>query len=182
MPDTIVPITITDLVLEALPARLPRQPFGMKLALMRADPVPLHFYRYLYGTVGRDWLWVNRSRLSDDDLSAIIHKPGIEIFVLYGDGAPAGFYELDFSDQPVVELAFFGLMPEWTGRRIGAWLLGTAIDLAFSRDAKTITVKTCTRDHPRALPLYQRTGFVPIRQRPDKLVVPDGFPLPADIK
>ncbi|MHA1189961.1 MAG: hypothetical protein ACTSSQ_05810 [Alphaproteobacteria bacterium] len=112
MPDTIVPITITDLVLEALPARLPPQPSGMKLALMRADPVPLHFYRYLYGTIGQDWLWVNRSRLSDDDLGAVIHKPGVEIFVLYGDGSPAGFYELDFSDQPVVELSFFGLMPE----------------------------------------------------------------------
>ena len=177
MTERIVPITITDLVLSAHPARLPPQPVGMRLALMRVDRIPLHFYRYLYRQVGERWLWVNRTRLDDDALSALVHRCGVEIYVLYGDGAPAGYFELDFSMLPQVDLVFFGLLPEWIGRGIGAWLLGSAISLAFGREAKTMTVNTCDRDHPKALALYQRMGFVPVGQRSDRLVVPEGFPI-----
>ncbi len=181
-PGTAVPITVTDLVLPARPAHLPPQPAGIRLALMRADPIPLHFYRYLYRTVGERWLWVNRATLDDTALAALIHKPGVEVFVLYGDGAPAGFYELDFTALPTVDLVYFGLLPEWIGRRVGAWLLGTAISESFARGARAITVNTCDRDHPKALTLYQCMGFNAIGQRQDRLVIPNGFPRPKGMK
>jgi GNAT superfamily N-acetyltransferase len=155
------------------PARLPPQPIGNRLALMRVDPIPLHFYRYVYNTIGFEWTWVERRLMSDDDLAAKIHKPGVELSVLYGNGSPAGFFELDFSAEPIVDLAYFGLFPEWTGQGVGPWLLGCAVSEAFSRGAVRITLNTCTLDHPAALRSYQKMGFEPVSQEERTLQVPE---------
>lgn len=165
--------TVTYLEMTAPPARLAPQPVGNRLALMRVDPVPLHFYRYLYNTIGFEWGWVERRYLNDDDLAGKIHTPGVEISVLYGNGAPAGFFELNFSKEPVVDLSYFGLFPDWLGQRIGLWLLGCAVSEAFSRGARRITLNTCTLDHPAALPSYQKMGFEPVGQEERELQIPD---------
>lgn len=173
MKTTSVSTIVTYLEMVKPPARLPPQPIGNRLALMRVEPIPLHFYRYIYNTVGFDWTWVERRNLSDDELALKIHKPGVELSVLYGNGGPAGFFELDFSAIPTVDLAYFGLFPEWTGQSIGPWLLGCAISEAFSRGAERITLNTCTLDHPAALPSYQKIGFEPVGQVRRQLNVPE---------
>jgi GNAT superfamily N-acetyltransferase len=179
MTTTTVPTTVTYLEMTNAPARLPPQPIGNALALMRVDPMPVHFYRYLYATVGRDYLWVERLVLSDEELQSRICAPGIEISVVYGNGAPAGYFELDFTEESDVYLAYFGLLPEWVGRRIGPWLLGCAVSEAFARGAKRIRLNTCTLDHPSALPFYQKMGFEPVGQEERVLQVPADM-LPAD--
>jgi GNAT superfamily N-acetyltransferase len=148
---------------------------------MRAEQIPLHFYRYLYRAVGGSWLWVERLELSDKALVEKIHRDGVEVFVLYANGSPAGYYELDSADKSTVRLVYFGLMPEWTGLRIGPWLLGTAVTEGFSRGATEILVNTCTMDHPAALPLYQRLGFRPIRRENRRLRIPAGLEVPGHI-
>ena len=101
--------------------------------------------------------------------------------MLYANGSPAGYYELDFADPQSARLVYFGLMPEWTGMRLGPWFLGTAIAEAFSRGAEEMRVNTCTLDHPAALPLYQRLGFEPVRQESRRLKIPPGLPIPGHI-
>lgn len=168
-----VKTTVTFLEMSGPPPRLPPQPVGNRFALMRADPIPLHFYRYLYETIGEQWAWVERRGMSDDELAARVQRAGIEISVLYGNGAPAGYFELDFAELPIVDLVYFGLFPAWTGKRIGSWLLGCAVSEAFSRGAEKITINTCTLDHPAALPAYQKMGFEPVRQEERVLHVPE---------
>lgn len=140
-------------------------PHGLD-ALLAAPEPPLHFYRYLYDRVGRDYVWVNRKRMSDETLAAIIHDPKVQVYVLYADGVPAGFIELDFRNPPTAELTFLGLMPEFVGRGFGRYLLAQALDLLWTpAETGRAIVQTCTLDHPRALPMYQRFGFVPIGQQ-----------------
>jgi GNAT superfamily N-acetyltransferase len=156
--------TVTHLEMLSEP-RLPPVPRPLgKYALMRADKPPVHFYRYLYDAVGRDYVWVNRKRLSDAALAQIIHHEDVEIYVLYCSGAPAGYAELDFRAMPRVELSFLGVMPEYIGSGLGRFLLAEAISLAWRRSPQRLIVQTCTLDHPRALPLYQRMGFTPYGQ------------------
>jgi GNAT superfamily N-acetyltransferase len=181
MKGTVVETTVTYLSMEARPAQLPAMPRSPRLALMKAENIPLHFYRYLYGAVGGSWLWVERLALSDVELSKRIHAVGIEVFVLYANGSPAGYYELDRSDPLSVRLVYFGLMPEWTGLKIGPWFLGSAVAEAFSRGAKALRVNTCTLDHPAALPLYQRLGFAPVHREKRQLKVPAGLAVPGHI-
>lgn len=177
----IVETTVTYLAMSARPPKLPPMPTSPRLAIMKAEEIPLHFYRYLYDTVGGSWLWVERIGLSDDALSKKIHADGIEVFVLYANGSPAGYYELDRRDPLSVRLVYFGLMPEWTGVRIGPWFLGSAIAEAFDGHAKELRVNTCTLDHPAALPLYQRLGFEPVRQESRHVRIPPDIPIPGHI-
>lgn len=63
---------VTYLEMHAKPtAPTPPRP-AAKIALMRAEMPPVSFYRYLYDTIGEDWLWYERRIISNDDLTNII--------------------------------------------------------------------------------------------------------------
>lgn len=134
------------------------------LRIDRARSIPLHFYRYLYDVIGQQYLWIDRKRLDDASLAAIIHDNDIELYVLYADGAPVGYAELSFRDYPDVELVHFGLIPEATGRGLGRYFLSKLIADVWSRKPKRLHVQTCTLDHPAALKLYKDCGFMPFAQ------------------
>lgn len=137
-----------------------------KVALLRLEPPTVPYYRWLYDRVGRDWHWVDRKRLDDETLGGLIADPGIEIYVLYVGGVPAGFFELDARAPRATEIEHLGLAPDFLGRRLGPFLLQAAIERAWVRPIDVLRVETCTLDHPRALTLYQRFGFRPVRQEP----------------
>ena len=158
-------VTITYLEMTERPAAFaPHPPLGQRAALMRAESPTVSFYRYLYNTVGEPWLWWERRALDDAALARIVQDERVEIYVLYVDGVPAGFAELDRRHAPVTDIRLLGLIPEFKGRGLGGYLLRTAVDIAWAGDPETVTVDTCTLDEPRALPLYQRIGFTPVRR------------------
>jgi predicted N-acetyltransferase YhbS len=67
--------------------------------------------------------------------------------------------------MPTAELAYFGIMPEFIGMGLGPYLLGQALDMLWHKEPARVLVNTCTLDHPKALPLYQRFGFRPYDQQ-----------------
>ena len=157
--------TITYLEMLERPAR-PRVPAPLHtLAVMRAEDCTVSFYRYLYDTVGEPWLWFERRIIDDAALAAQIHRPTIEIFVLHVHGAPAGFFELDTAAARETKLCYFGLIPDFIGRRLGPYLLQAAIDRAWSRPIDRFWLHTSTFDHPKALRVYQQAGFVVYARR-----------------
>src|SRR4051812_29664564 len=102
-------------------------PASFKLMLMRAEHPTVGFYRYLYDAVGKNYCWIDRKKLSDEELARIITSSGVEIWVLYVSGAPAGYFEVTASDPEDIELEYFGLLPEYQGRGLGKWLLHEAV-------------------------------------------------------
>ena len=160
-------------------------PSGRKIALLRAEQPTISFYRYLYNSVGERWLWWGRRVMSDKDLAKIINDEKVEIYTLYVGGVPAGYAELDLRIDDEIELAYFGLIPEFIGQGLGAYLLGWVIDEAWRRAPERLWVHTCNFDHPRAFATYQRAGFVPYKQETDwiddpraKGVLPKSIELP----
>ncbi len=156
--------TIVYLEMRAPPARPPPPAPMRPLALLRANAPTLSFYRYLYNTVGEPWLWHERRALDDAGLAAIVQDRRVEIFVLYADGVPAGYFELDRRQEPEVELSFLGLVPEFIGQGLGRYLLGGAVATAWTGPTTRVWLHTCGFDHPRALSYYQRAGFAPYKQ------------------
>ena len=156
--------TVTHLEMTGRPRTVKPLPVNLHATLIRATDIPLHFYRYLQWRVGREWNWVARLRMTDEQLSAIVHARTTRIFVLSVDGAPAGFFELSDRDDAVVELSYFGLMAHVHRRGLGEWMLGQAMITAWSTTPARVTVSTNTLDHPAALPLYQKMGFEPVSQ------------------
>lgn len=159
-----IDVTVTYLEMTAPPARRWPLPLGVNAAILHAEKPQLAFYRFLQLQVGYPWKWEYRLRMDEETLTGIIHADTSEIYVLYLDGAPAGFYEVNRADDETTDLAYFGLMPHAAGRGLGRWFLGQAIETCWAGEPQRITVNTCTADHPAALPLYQKLGFEPLRR------------------
>jgi GNAT superfamily N-acetyltransferase len=128
-------------------------------------------YRELYDRVGRPWLWYERRLLSDEALAALLEAPGHELNVARHDGALVGYFELQDEGHDC-EIVFFGLTPEYIGRRIGPWLLDRAIERALSRGPRRVILNTNTLDHPKALDTYCKAGFQPVRSETKELQDP----------
>ncbi len=159
-----LPVTVTFLEMRTPPRHQPPpMPPGL-LALVRADPPTLSFYRYLYATVGEPWLWSERRRMGDAELLTIVSDPRVEVWVLFVSGTPAGYVEIDRRERGAATLAYFGLIPDFIGRGLGPWLLDRGIRMAWRSGVRRVLVNTCTFDHAKALPLYQSMGFQPIRR------------------
>ena len=165
-----VPAGKLEVVTTFLEMRSPPPPAGghhraEPLALIRANPPTVSYYRYLYEAVGSSWLWYERRLLDDAALAAIVEDPLVEVTVLYHRGSPAGYVELDTRVPGEVELAYLGLLPGHIGRGLGTYLLDWALGHAWDRGPERVWVHTCTLDHPAALATYQRAGFEPYDQQ-----------------
>lgn len=155
-----LPARVTHLEMRARPGQRVHAPRGFMLALMGVEAIPLHFYRYLYEIVGKPHHWQMRRGLSDAALSGIVHAETTQVEVLYCDGAPAGFFELDFARLPAAaDIKYFGLAPDFQGRGLARFMLSSAIHSAWDREPQKLTIDTNTLDSPRALQLYQKMGF-----------------------
>ena len=130
------------------------------LTVVEARSPSVRYYRFLYDAVGKDYHWLGRRKLTDAELERILQDPLNEVHVLYVEGTPAGFAELDRSESDEVELLQFGLMPEYIGQGLGKWFLQWALSKAWSYKPKRVWLHTCSLDHPAALPTYTKAGFV----------------------
>jgi GNAT superfamily N-acetyltransferase len=125
---------------------------------------PASFYRYLYAEVGRSHHWVDRAAWTDDEICSHLANPHLTLWVLYVSGAPAGYFELLGHADGAVELAYFGLLPEFKGHGLGKYLLTVAVERAWTSGARRVWLHTCTLDDPAALPNYISRGFLPFRE------------------
>jgi GNAT superfamily N-acetyltransferase len=141
------------------PAREP----ASGLRIERIGSCPPSFFRYLYTEVGRAYHWTDRLGWTDSEIAAYLGDGSVTLHVLYVNHAPAGYYELRRYTDGSVEIAYFGLLPEFTGRRLGGWMLTRAVEDAWARGASRVWLHTCTLDHASALPNYQKRGFRPFK-------------------
>lgn len=164
VPEGKLELVVTFLEMTRRPTRAHASHPTGKLTLLRAENPTASFYRYLYNTVGEQWLWYERRKMDDEALGAIIRDSKVRVYVLYVGGVPAGYAELDRRVEGEVELAYFGLMPEFIGRGYGHYFLDWSVDKAWSAEPKRVWVHTCNLDHPKAIAVYQQSGFVPYQQ------------------
>jgi GNAT superfamily N-acetyltransferase len=157
-----IPVEVTYLQ-QREPAPVPPEP-RPGVRVQRADRPTVSFYRYLYGEVGRRWQWFERLKLSDEDLHAAVTAAGIEINVLYLHGTPAGFVEFDARSRSDVEIAYFGLLPEFIGQGLGGYFLRWALHRGWQMQPQRVWLHTCSLDHPNALHNYCSAGLEPYRK------------------
>lgn len=158
--------TVTYLEMKERPvAPAPAKPLNMQTALLRADDPPADYFLYLYGAVGADYEWTDWLQKPREDVEAFVSNPAVVLYTLMLEGWPGGFFMLDASDAGTCDLAYFGLVPQAVGRKLGHWFLSTAVESGWAMPGtRRMTVNTNTLDHPRAIGLYQRVGFQPVRR------------------
>lgn len=117
------------------------------------------FWRRLYTDVGREYHWVDRLQWTDEEIAAYLADPALELWVLRVEGEPAGYFELRRYDDGAVEVAYFGLLPAFTGQGLGKFMLTRAVERAWARGATRVWLHTSSLDHSSALSNYLARGF-----------------------
>ena len=90
--------------------------------------------------------------------------PGSILITEYTRKLVEGYFELKAHEDDSIEIAYFGLLPEFIGRGWGKYLLTRAVQSAWQLGPRRVWLHTCTLDHPAALPNYLKRGFRPVRQ------------------
>lgn len=164
--DERVDYCVTHLEMTARPAHpRPHMPVGPAAALFAAEEPPVWYFLSLYDAVGAEYEWTDQHARDPGDLEAFLHDGAVALCTLIRAGWPSGFFVLDGRAPGICDLSYFGLVPQMHGRGIGTFLLYTALHMAWDRaGTERVTVNTNSLDHPRALPLYQKAGFVPVRR------------------
>jgi len=120
------------------------------------------FNRDCYLAVGDPWAWTDKRGWTDEQWKEYALAPELRTFAAFDEDSLAGYYELRRDEDGGVEIAYFGLLPEFIGRGFGGALLTSAIEGAWQTGpfVSRVWVHTCSQDHPRALANYQARGFV----------------------
>jgi GNAT superfamily N-acetyltransferase len=161
-----VDYVVTYLAMDARPGYpRPHMPAGPVSALIAAEAPPAWWFLALYDAVGAAYEWTDQHVTPTEELAAYLADPAVTLYTLIRAGWPHGFFVLDARTRGLCDLAYFGLAPEAIGRGLGTFLVQTATHMAWDRaGVARVTVNTNSLDHPRALPLYQKAGFAPVRR------------------
>jgi ribosomal protein S18 acetylase RimI-like enzyme len=151
------------------------------------------FNRDMYFAVGENWAWIDKRPWTDEQWKEYALAPELRTFAAYYNDTLAGYYELrreselsasasrqtrrgEASLRPDgpkggVEIAYFGLLPEFIGRGFGGALLTSAIEEAWrsAPPPSRVWVHTCNRDHPQALANYKARGMKVYREEVESL-------------
>ncbi len=125
------------------------------------EPNNFQINKFFYKTVGKKYRWIDRLVWSDKDWIKYSSDPKVQTFVLKVKDDLAGYFELIFHfDLDEVEIAYFGLLEEYHNKKLGGYLLSSAIKKSFEKKIlKRVWVHTCTFDHKYALNNYLARGM-----------------------
>ena len=165
------PLVTTYLEMGRADCALARQTLDQKFRVHEFKEPKWIFNRDMYNAVGERWKWIDKRAWTDAQWDKYASDPNLRTFAGYYQDSLAGFYELRRSEalckpshggyEDEVEIAYFGLLPEFIGCGLGGPFLSSAIENAWTWAPvpSRLWVHTCNRDHPNALNNYLARGF-----------------------
>ena len=131
-----------------------------KCQVFLVDPVDFQLNKFFYKQIGRKHNWVDRLVWEDKKWIDYINNSNIQTYVLKQEEDLVGYFELIFCEKKKeIEIAYFGILEEYFGKRLGGFLLSEAIKKSFLVGVKRIWVHTCSLDHQNALKNYLDRGM-----------------------
>ena len=116
--------------------------------------------KFFYKEIGKKHRWVDRLVWSDKNWNDYLNTAGISTFILKYDKDLVGFFEQIYHKNNFeTEIAFFGILEEYMGKKLGSYLLSEAIKKSFECGSKRVWVHTCSLDHKNALSNYLSRGM-----------------------
>ena len=124
------------------------------------NPKDFQLNKFFYKNVGKNCQWIDRLVWTDLDWTKYVSDEKLFTYILKNKGEIAGYFELLFNKQSKEsEIAYFGILEEYYGKKLGGHLLSEAIKNSFILEAKRVWVHTCSLDHENALKNYLARGM-----------------------
>tara|TARA_Y100000768_G_C23964303_1_gene677065 strand:+ start:529 stop:1035 length:507 start_codon:yes stop_codon:yes gene_type:complete len=136
-------------------------PPKLKCSIELLVPDDFQINKFFYKNVGKKHRWIDRLVWSETDWIKYSSDPKVKTYVMRVEDDLAGFFELIVhKDLKEIEIAYFGLLEEYHQKKLGGYLLTTAIKISFEKkNIKRVWVHTCTLDHKNALKNYLARGM-----------------------
>ena len=128
--------------------------------LKSVDQNDFQLNKFFYKQIGRKYHWIDRLSWTDQNWINYINNKNLITCALQYKENVVGYFELIFHEnKKEVEIAYFGILEEYFGKKLGGFLLSEAIKRSFLLDAKRVWVHTCSLDHKHALQNYLSRGL-----------------------
>jgi ribosomal protein S18 acetylase RimI-like enzyme len=122
------------------------------------EPVDFQLNKFFYKNVGKNHHWVDRLVWTEKQWTEYVSNKKIKTYILKKQDDLAGYFEL-ILHQNEIEIAYLGLLEEYQNKKLGSFLLSSAIKNSFSYQTKRVWVHTCSLDHKNALNNYISRGM-----------------------
>ena len=122
------------------------------------EPVDFQLNKFFYKNVGKNHHWVDRLVWTEKQWTEYVSNKKVKTYILKKQDELAGYFEL-ILHQNEIEIAYLGLLEEYQNKKLGSFLLSSAIKNSFSYQTKRVWVHTCSLDHKNALNNYISRGM-----------------------
>ena len=124
------------------------------------EPKDFLLNKFFYKNIGKNCQWVDRLTWTDLNWMEYISDERLSTYILKDKDEISGYYEILFNrDIKEAEIAYFGILEEYFGKKLGGYLLSEAIENSFKNGMLRIWVHTCSLDHKNALDNYLSRGM-----------------------
>ena len=124
------------------------------------NPKDFQLNKFFYKNVGKNCHWVDRLVWTELEWTRYVSNEKLFTYILKNKGEIAGYFELLFNkDTKEAEIAYFGILEEYFGKKLGGYLLSEAIKISFNMNCLRVWVHTCSLDNKNALSNYLARGM-----------------------
>ena len=141
---------------ELVESNKPNEEYQIKLI----DPPDFQLNKFFYKNIGKNHNWIDRLIWTEKKWIEFTTNKNIKTYVLTKKDDLAGYFELIFHhDKNEIEIAYLGILEEYQNKKLGSYLLSTAIKKSFLDGPSRVWVHTCSLDHRNALSNYLARGM-----------------------
>ena len=134
--------------------------FPEKSSLKLVKSADFQLNKFFYKNIGKKHNWVDRLVWTESQWKEYVNNKNVKTYILKIKEDIAGYFEIIFHpDQNEVEIAYLGLLEEYHNKKLGSYLLSSAIRNSFNENPKRVWVHTCSLDHKNALNNYLSRGM-----------------------
>jgi len=121
-------------------------------------PADFQLNKFFYKHVGKKHHWVDRLIWTEKQWIEYVSNDKVKTYVLKNKNDLAGYFELILHNDEI-EIAYLGLLKEYQNKKLGSYLLSSAIKNSFLEKPQRVWVHTCSLDHKNALKNYMDRGM-----------------------
>ncbi len=122
------------------------------------NPTDFQLNKFFYKNIGNKHNWNDRLVWTEKQWKEYVSDEKVKTYVLKNNNDLVGYFELILHENEI-EIAYLGILEEYQNKKLGAYLLSSAIKNSFLENPKRIWVHTCSLDHKNALKNYISRGM-----------------------
>ncbi len=124
------------------------------------NPPDFQINKFFYKQIGKSYRWIDRLIWDDLKWMNYTKNTNLETYIMTDNEELIGFFELLFHPETrKCEIAYFGILDQYIGKKYGGYLLSEALRLGFRNNTKKVWLHTCSLDHKHALSNYLSRGM-----------------------